>query len=689
MSSIQLPKRPFGENCVCVGRISTVEQSTTAQIADLEAFAKEKGYKEVKVFFTTESGFLEYDMKQGWNQVVEFFEQNPSYRTLIVPEISRLSRRESILMKIKEYLVEHKIQLIIKDIKFSLFDEWGEIPKGNSLVFSLYASLADSEMRQKKERTRRALLDYRRQGFSIGGPVLFGYNRVQRHFVGKMRSTYELNPTEVAEILQIYQWYAYGIDGNLQDTTILTITQECIARNFSPYLHSKRNVNKCLKEEAYLGYKETHNKNMNPEYWNYQKKDAPRYVESGSYGCKYPAIFDDDHKRELYYRVQKRLKENNSRYSENSPVDKSRKHTTILGRLIPCPECGRYLCAEYRNRKEGRVSMAYRCNYSRGVVEKCSYTNLISLPMLDSVVWAVCRDRILNMLEEDFEKQNEDYLNEHRAKIMTIQSKIDEFDYEGQVKRVTEVFSTIARKSKNFDTKGLEEKLDKINQEYRALTDALYTYKKQEERIICKHDFKTIREGISKLTNDKIHVYDWLHKLIDHVEIVATHQFYTILRVHFLSGDISKYIFIRKKTSLNLRAFELIAYDANIVKQYKEEVPLLNNLIDFGYFAERFPIDIKWDKSSCSFVVGDVARFSVDDIMATIPQNKLYNGDAEEKCFVEDVLYNRSTQDKVRKLMESNQSEVSPSITFREIHYTRFDFYEEDFMVSNLSEKGL
>ena len=141
MEDGQRQKYDFGKNCVCVGRVSTSSQSQTAQIEDLKQYAKSLGYTHIQPFFTTESGFLEYDNKLGWNLVTNFFETHPDYRVLICPEISRLSRRKSILNKIEEYLVEHKIQLIIKDINFVLFNEWGEIPNGNELIFSLFILL--------------------------------------------------------------------------------------------------------------------------------------------------------------------------------------------------------------------------------------------------------------------------------------------------------------------------------------------------------------------------------------------------------------------------------------------------------------------------------------------------------------------------------------------------------------------
>ena len=247
--------------------------------------------EKVQPFFTTESGFIEYDDKQGWNLVTDFFESHSDYRVLLCEELSRLSRKEVILMKIKDYLVRNKIQLIVKDIHFFLFNEFGEIPKGNDIIFALFASLADSEMRQKKERFARSLKDNKKLGYSLGGKELFGYTRSYEEKDGKMRSKYRINEKEAEQIKDIYRWYVYGIDGDLTKTSVVSITKKCIEDGYDKYLHSKRNVSKCLKEEAYCGQKTTKNKVKNPAYWNYKQPNEPKYIPAKQYVCTYPPIF--------------------------------------------------------------------------------------------------------------------------------------------------------------------------------------------------------------------------------------------------------------------------------------------------------------------------------------------------------------------------------------------------------------
>ena len=122
MSKNPIIRHNFGTKAVIVARVSTPSQQSSPQLQDLEEYAHQLGYSEVKPFGTTESGFLETDDKQGWNLVVDFFETHPDYKVLICTELSRLSRLESTLFVIRDYLIANNIQLIVKDISFSLFD---------------------------------------------------------------------------------------------------------------------------------------------------------------------------------------------------------------------------------------------------------------------------------------------------------------------------------------------------------------------------------------------------------------------------------------------------------------------------------------------------------------------------------------------------------------------------------------
>ena len=623
-------KYEFGKNCVCVGRVSTTSQSQTAQLEDLRKFANSLGYTNIQPFFTTESGFLEFDNKIGWNLVTDFFETHPDYKVLICPEISRLSRRKSILNKIEEYLVEHKIQLIIKDINFTLFNEWGEIPNGNELIFSLFASLADSEMREKKERFRRALIDYRKMGYSIGGKELFGYERYYEKKDGKDRSRYRINEDEAEQIRTIYNWYAYGIDGDLTKTSIVNITKRCIEDGFSHYLHSKRNVTKCLKEKAYVGEKETHNRIYNAEYWSYQNHDKPKYIEGKSFICTYPPILE----LSLYEKVQQRMKENCSRLKGGQIVDKSRKHTTILSKLIKCPNCGTYLHGEYRERIDNRHNhnllrsyQTYRCNYTRSSVHECDFKHVLSMPLMDSVVWAYCKKAAYTILRSEEKKNTKERLDEIEKKITNIQSRIDDFNIEAKVKAEEAILrGKMARlhapEAISAAIKTYEANVGNFDKELEGYKARILELEQQISDIQKSNSVIGSVARSNSIPKDKKTISQYIHRLVQSIEIVFFDKTYSVLRIHlkehipFYRTD--EYICLKKNTTKQIKSLIVRPYDKEL------EESIVNKIISKN--ADTFRKDkylildsipsknnLYWEKESNRFEI-EGCYFSLDDL---------------------------------------------------------------------------
>lgn len=597
-----LNKHDFGTAAVIVARVSTPQQLDSPQIEDLVNYAKELGFNKTKVFGTTESGFLAYDDKIGWNLVVDFFEKNPEYRTLICTELSRLSRLKSTLMLIEEYLTEHKIQLIVKDINFFLYNDFGQITASTEILFSLYASFASSEMSNKKERFKRALREYRLKGYSIGGKRLFGYNRVSAKIEGRNKplNTYVINEKEKEEIIAIYKWYAFGIDNNIHKTSVRTITQKCIEEGFSEYLHSERNVAKCLKEQAYTGLKTTHNKMKNPEYWNYRQLDKPKYIEAGSYMCLYPTIFEGDNAY-LFEYVQKRLHENNSRVG-GVEVLKERKHTSIMSKLLRCPQCGRYLHGEYRI-KEGLQRFSYRCAQSRASIKKCDFTSTLSMKVIDSVIWGYCKSEVRRMRLSEAKNQKKINSKDIQKKILNIQAKIDDFDW-----RMETAEGKFGMEMKRAKSKSKDER-DEIIKKYHKKIDELIKEKEkfeinqaelrkqlldiEESNKITKQTLREIDEKI--YTKEEISKY--IHLVVKSVEILHNSISHTVLKIKTTMHDIEPYICIYKKPSMNFEAIAL--YKIN----YKPE-----------YITGDDIYDIRWDSDKKEFTQGTSRHLTLHDV---------------------------------------------------------------------------
>ena len=625
----QLQKYDFGKNCVCIGRVSTSIQSQTSQTEDLKKFANRLGYEKVQPFFSTESGFLEFDDKLGWNLVTDFFDTHPDYRVLICAEMSRLSRREAILFKIKDYLKANKIQLIIKDINFSLFDEWGNITKGNEIVFALFASLADSEMRQKKERFRRSLSDNRTLGYSIGGKRLFGYDRYYEMKDGKNRSKYRINEEEAEQIRTVYRWYAFGIDGDLSKTSIVEVTKKCIEEGFAPYLHSRRNVNKCLKEQAYIGQKETHNRVHNAEYWSYRDQSKPKYIEGNSFICTYPPIFTGEDAA-LFEKVQLRLRQNNSKFNKDGvPVDKSTNHITILSKLVRCPECGHFLNGEYRVVKHDkrrpnlgtRYYYTYRCSYSRGVVNKCSYKHVLSMPLMDSVVWAYCQEPVLYLMESEKRRTIEERIEEIDRKISNIDERIKTYNYEDRVKgeeailrsKLTILKTPVARDAAISD---FQEHIDALNKELNEFETRKLELEKEKKDVKRGESLVGLLARKRNITADKRQIYQYVHQLVDSIQLVFCDREYTVLRIRlkkqFGFSRPDEYVCVRKRTTRRITALVIHPVDLDLVRT---AVDPKRSVRDWKIKIEELHSqdNLRWQTDKGVFDI-DGYYFSLDDL---------------------------------------------------------------------------
>lgn len=163
---------------VCLfSRVSTIGQDLVQQNNELYLEADRLGYKQKDIILIEqkESAIkLDEFERKGIQQLKEAIESQ-DIECVIIYEISRLSRRPKVLYSIRDYLIEHKTNLICIKPYMRLLDDNGKMSQTASILFSLFGSLSESEMMIKKERMMRGRIYKREQGKYIGGNVLFGY----------------------------------------------------------------------------------------------------------------------------------------------------------------------------------------------------------------------------------------------------------------------------------------------------------------------------------------------------------------------------------------------------------------------------------------------------------------------------------------------------------------------------------
>ncbi|MEC4048745.1 recombinase family protein [Flavobacterium sp. SUN046] len=558
----------MSKKAVLLVRVSTQQQDYEPQKIDLISYAKSKGYTNFHVIETKESGFTDIAVKKGTNELYKFIENNPDYNTIFCTELSRLSRRQSILHQIKEWLVKKKIQFYLKDSNFSLFDDDMNVSPAGEIMFTLYGYFAEQEMAQKQKRFKRTKKLLMESGISISGKLLFGYDRVP--IPNLKKNTLVINEYNANIIRLIYNWYLFGIDG-LPNPSIKKIAIESIKRGFPIYTHSKRNVNKLLKEKGYTGFKTTNNKRANPKYVEGEDSIDEKYIVS-NYDIKYPQIIDED----TFDSVQKKLLENNSK------AEKSNVHITLLAKLIACDACDSNYNANYRF-VNGYNRSSYRCS-SHSSAHKCSNTKTLSMTMIDAAVWSLIKSD-LKILAEQIQNNNPDEtINATNQEIAFLETKKEEHLQE--LNLATRQFGIIS-KNKNINIeeyfKELETVSKKIDREVGLIDKEIIKLKlflnaKSEDNSNIEQN---IMDNIELIESSKELLKKYINLFVKKIDIVYHTNKYSIIKIDFkvfgLMNEINKlkdslevdkvsslggyrFVILDKKITLDIKAYKTIRY---------------------------------------------------------------------------------------------------------------------------------
>lgn len=558
---------------VLLVRVSTQIQDYEPQIEDLKRFAKLRGYNKFHIIETKESGLVDFEKKVGANQLFKFIADNKDYKSVFATEISRLGRRQSVLHQIKEWFVKNKVQFYTKDGGYSLFDENGNTSLGGDMMFSLYGLFAESEIKQKKDRFIRARKLLMEQGLSISGKTLFGYERTR---IDSGKTTLTIHKENAEIVRTIFNWYLNGISKTEINVSVRRITLECIKRGFHKYTHSKRNVNKLLKEQGYTGEKITNNKKKNLNYT--EGGDIEKYVIS-NYKIKYPVIIDTD----TFRLVQERL------LRSNTSVDKSSKHITILSKLIICSSCKGHFSANYRG-SYGINRSTYRCG-ARQKAFPCKNKQSISMSLIDGAVWGLIKTDLF-LLSKAISKHNP---NKDIAEKKHFKKELER-EIEAKAKEEDELLQSL----NNLENMGgqnaskfiatLSQKVSKIQKDTDSLRDeiAKIEVSLSVKNADLKGVYKTIKDNIEVIEQEKELLKEYINLFVDEVEITLHNPKFSIIRVKIKDSarssryDAPKELMDRRYFEDELESYMSIILDKRnpkLIKAYKTYFPIYKGKI--------------------------------------------------------------------------------------------------------------
>lgn len=366
---------------VLFARVSTIGQQLESQEDSLRRAALSDGHNEADIIVigNKESAIkLSEEEREGLIELKHVIDTE-EVDCIYISELSRLSRRPSILYSIREQLFQKKIQLKCLHPQFTLLtDDRSKYDATANVIFSLFGALSEQEMLEKKERFARGKRRKAEEGKYNGGAIPFGY-RID----ADQDNLIVVNDDEAEIVRHIFDMYESGY------------SQPKLAKEMADTGHANVTIsmiNNILNNESYCGVK---------------RKSA-----SASYERAYPPIIT----KEQYKRCREIARTN------NTTANKA-KNVYYAEHLVKCPSCGAYWSAS-GSKNSYHCSAAMKADsiwkYENHKKKKCTNKTSLSINVLDSILWAVAIDKEVEYIE----KMTDDTINALKKEAEVLESKI-------------------------------------------------------------------------------------------------------------------------------------------------------------------------------------------------------------------------------------------------------------------------
>lgn len=470
------------KKCILFVRISTNIQNFDEQEKAIHQMAINDGYlpQNIIPIAEIESGRkLKEEERKGINTMKKYIENDSSINCVYLWEISRLARKQKVLFSVRDYLVDRKINIKIKEPSCTLLNDDGTINDGADMLFSLYAQMSEAEMRTKIQRFKRTKKVNSTQMKYSGGKVMFGYKIDDDGY-------YQIDEEKADIIRLIFNLYTTKNIGAIQ-----------LRRELEERGHNIKGslILKILRNTAYIGY-----------------IDYPK-----GNNRKYPPIIT----KEIFDKAQKQKEENKTQ------TDKAIKHIWLCSKLIRCNECGGYMIANGGARVYNCKAHSHLHFYKKNCTNKLS----INISAIDGIAWHFAKSLFFADSLADKERQIKD--NEQQIKVLTEKlnaSPLTEKKINEKEQRIIDAYLDMVI-SKDIYTR----KLNKVRNERKDFEIKVADYKNNLERLeneikYLQNDKKNIStmqkiKDVLHLSNQRISQqdkYDIVHRYIKHIEIKET-----------------------------------------------------------------------------------------------------------------------------------------------------------------------
>lgn len=161
-------------------RVSSNQQETDRQVSELTSHAQNMGFRIVAVLREKISGTADQNDREGLNEALELA-RTGKIKKVLVHEVSRIARRNSIAHKFVESLEDYGVSLYWAAQSIETLLPSGRRNPAAGIMLALMAEMARNELEVLKMRVRSGIDEARRKGVTLGRPTGSTENLLEKH----------------------------------------------------------------------------------------------------------------------------------------------------------------------------------------------------------------------------------------------------------------------------------------------------------------------------------------------------------------------------------------------------------------------------------------------------------------------------------------------------------------------------
>lgn len=194
------------KKAIILSRVSTYAQDLTQQTDEVRKECNRDGYTDDNIFIIEQKESavkLDEEHRLSLHELKRTIIQNEGeIGAVYVYEISRIGRRAEVNYSIRNFLQEHRVQLVILKPSIRLFDENFKINETANMTFAIFNALAENEGYLRKERFMRGVKKAQAEGRAGTGKVPFGY------YIEPKTKKILVNDEEAEVVRKLFDMYA-------------------------------------------------------------------------------------------------------------------------------------------------------------------------------------------------------------------------------------------------------------------------------------------------------------------------------------------------------------------------------------------------------------------------------------------------------------------------------------------------